>query len=141
MRIELIDILDNYNTIVFDFGGVLHDSPLNNIKTKEERTKVIQELKDLEAVLSILSYDHPLVILSNSPKQRIEKILEKAEIKRYFKKIYGGTPLQSKVNRLNKIKKEFGNNNIILLDDNLRNIKQAHDAGIPAMQIFYEDLF
>jgi len=137
MSRDLIDILDTYDTIVFDFGGVLHDSPLNHIK-KEERTKVIQELKDLETLLSILSYDHPLVILSNSPKQRIEKILEKAEIKRYFKKIYGGTPLQSKVNRLNKIKKEFGN--IILLDDNLRNVKEAHDAGIPAMQIFYEDL-
>jgi FMN phosphatase YigB (HAD superfamily) len=88
MSRELFEKLDPYDVIVFDHGGVLHSTHLNVDKNRSQhRSKVIQELMDLESLLSILSYDHRLVILTNSPKKRIEKLLEDSGISRYFRKV------------------------------------------------------
>jgi hypothetical protein len=45
-----------------------------------------------------------------------------------------------KVPRLEKVMKDFQTNQIILLDDKMRNINEAKENGIPSLLITYEDL-
>ena len=120
MLFDIFKFLDPYEVIVFDFGGVLHQK--QHHRTKRDTKQIIQDLKKIESIIDLLSFDHPLVILSNSPKKEIQKILKDAEMDIYFRRVYGGEKYQSKVKRLEKIRNQMGTENIILLDNNSFNI-------------------
>lgn len=120
--------------LVFDFGGVLH----SYLSSKDDYIQ--NELKKLKPLLRLLIHEHRLVILSNSNKKRILRLLQLAKIDSYFERIYGGHTLQSKVGRMKKIAKEYPNHPILLFDDSDFNIKDVRRAGFNAYKTFYFDL-
>jgi FMN phosphatase YigB (HAD superfamily) len=141
MASRLLDqSLDPYSVIAFDCGGVLHSTSFSDPKDKESRDLVVQEMIDLEPLLLRLSKKHILVLVCNSNKKKIFDLILRSKLGRYFTKMYIAPNKSPKVPRLEKVMKDFQTNQIILLDDKMRNINEAMENGISSLQITYEDL-
>ena len=141
MTSRLLDqSLEPYSVIALDCGGVLHATSFRDPKDKFSRDLVVQEMLDLEPLLDRLSKKHILVLVCNSTKKKIFDLILRSRLGKYFTKMYIAPNKSPKVPRLEKVMKDFQTNQIILLDDKMRNINEAKENGIPSLLITYEDL-
>jgi len=124
-----------YKVLCIDCGGVLHYT-----RFRENKPKVIQEMKDLEPLLRKLSTQYNLVLVCNSTRRKMAEMILCSGIGRYFEKIYIGKDQESKVGRLEMVMKDYQTEKIILLDDKPINVNQALQNTIPAKQVTYFDL-
>jgi FMN phosphatase YigB (HAD superfamily) len=136
----LDESLEGFLVIGFDCGGVLHTTSLRDQKDTQTRDKVVQEMMDLQPILERLSKKHILVLVCNSKKKKIFDLILRSKLGKYFTKMYIAPNHSSKIQRLEKVMKDFQTNQIILLDDKLRNTNEARENGIPSLLITYEDL-
>jgi chaperonin GroEL (HSP60 family) len=67
-------------------------------------------------------------------------MMKRSGIGIYFDKMYIAPKNRSKVQRLERVMKDFKTNKIILLDDKLENVNEALNNGISAIQITHDDL-
>ena len=127
--------LDTYKVICLDCGGVLHYTSY-----KQNKSKVIQEMKDLEPLLKNLSNKYILVLVCNSTKRKMVEMILCSGIGRYFEKMYIGKQKETKIPRLEKVMRDYQTEKIILLDDKPININEATQNTIPAMMMTYSEL-
>jgi FMN phosphatase YigB (HAD superfamily) len=139
-RLLLEKSLEPYSVIALDCGGVLHHTSFSDPKDKVSRDLVVQEMVDVEPLLRRLSMEHTLVLVCNSTKKKIVDLILRSRLGKYFSKMYIAPNKSPKVPRLEKVMKDFNTHQIILLDDKIRNIKEAKQNGISSLQITYKDL-
>jgi FMN phosphatase YigB (HAD superfamily) len=129
----------SYNVIAFDSGGVLHETSYDK-HNPYKRSMAIDEMRSCIPLLESLSNQFILVLVCNSTKTKIIEMMKRSGIGIYFDKMYIAPKNRSKVQRLERVMKDFKTNKIILLDDKLENVNEALNNGISAIQITHDDL-
>lgn len=137
MKTLLDELLSHYDVIAIDCGGVLHDT---SCVDKLSRYLVIEEMKQIEPLLKRWSNNHILVLVCNSTKKKIFDIIGHSGLGKYFDKMYIGPNKTSKIQRLERVMKDYRTDKIVLLDDKIKNIQESKKNSISAIQIFYHEL-
>ena len=102
----------------------------------EEQSKLCKISDDVKDVLEYLSKKYELVILTNYYEDVQIKRLENANIKHYFKEVYGGDkiPLKPNVESFEIACKNFSKESCLMIGDSIdKDIEGAINYGIKAI--------
>lgn len=102
--------------------------------------------KKFKPLVKELSQDFKLAIVSNNSRQKIEKVLLKYGVRKYFDKITGLGEREkfqglAKKERLEEILNHFGllAEQSIVIEDVPKHLKTAHDLGIKTIAFIFEE--
>ncbi len=133
-RMRLLDVISELNIPKYKWPFLLYRG--RKAMNKElPKLKLFEGIK--EALMTLNNDNAELMIISSNSKKNIQQFLELHQLAEYFKGVYGGVGLFSKVKILKKAinKNKLTLNNVIYIGDEPRDIEAAHKAGIKAIAV------
>jgi len=96
---------------------------------------IFEGMPQIIRTLSDMGYD--LYILSTNNNTVISEFLKKNRLDQYFKQTYANVGLIGKTKSLKKLMKDhhYAGANVIYIGDEVRDIEQAHNAGIKCISV------
>lgn len=104
-----------------------------------KRTDEIEMFKGLDKVISNLSQDHRLYVVSSNGLGIINAFLRDQKIEKYFKSVYGNVGIFSKAQSLKKVMKKegFESQDAVYIGDEVRDIEAAKRVGMPIISVIW----
>ncbi len=106
-------------------------------KILRKRTGEIQMFEGLGKVISSLSKDHKLYVVSSNGLGIINAFLRDQKIEKYFESVYGNVGIFSKAQSLKKVMKKegFEAQDAVYIGDEVRDIEASKKVGMPIISV------
>lgn len=102
-----------------------------------KRTGEIEMFKGLDKVISSLSKEHKLYVVSSNGLGIINAFLREQKIEKYFESVYGNVGIFSKAQSLKKVMKKEGfvAQDAVYVGDEVRDIEASKKVGMPIISV------